>query len=103
MVNAVCPYCREDLRVELTAQFVERVDPAIVNMYSEELERMQKRYSVKGGMFKHTMRMTVGMTKGLQETATRGMLEYPPIVTVLKCMNCGVALSVNLPSSGSSG
>lgn len=83
--------------MEMTAQFVERVDPTVLNLYSEELERMQKRAASQGGM----MKMAAGMAKGMQGTMVRmmqGMVEYPPMVIILKCMNCDAALSVALPS-----
>ncbi|MFW9921238.1 MAG: hypothetical protein ACFFED_16670 [Candidatus Thorarchaeota archaeon] len=95
--KAICPYCKDELRVEMTAQFVERVDPSVLNMYSEELDRMQKRAASQGGM----MKMAAGMAKGMQGTMVRmmqGMVEFPPMITILKCMNCDAALSVALPS-----
>jgi len=82
----------------MTAQFVERVDPSVLNMYSEELDRMQRRAAVQSKM----MRMAAGMAKGMQPTMMRmmqGMVEYPPMVTILKCMSCDAALSVSLPSN----
>ncbi|MBN2228934.1 MAG: hypothetical protein JW779_05010 [Candidatus Thorarchaeota archaeon] len=104
-MTTICPYCREDLRLELTAQFVERVDTAITDLYPEELERLQKRAAIQGGMYGGMMKMAAGMAKGMQSTMIhmmQGIVEYPPIVTILKCMNCGAALSVDMPTSGSS-
>ena len=104
-MNTICPYCNNELRIEMTAQFADKVDPDIVSMYSEELERMQKRASVQGGMFGGMMKMAAGMAKGMQNTMVRmmqGMVEYPPMITILKCMECGAALSLSLPSSGKS-
>ncbi len=84
--------------MEMTAQFVERVDPSVLNLYSEELNRMQKRAATQGGM----MKMAAGMAKGMQGTMVRmmqGMVEFPPMITILKCINCDAALSISLPSN----
>ncbi len=89
----------------MTAQFVDRVDESILTLYAEEFERMQKRASAQGGMFGGMMKMGVGMMKGMQGTMAqmmKGMIEYPPMITILKCMSCDAALSVKFPSSGSS-
>ena len=89
----------------MTAQFVEKVDPSIVSIYSEEIERMQKRPAAQGGMYGGMMKMAAGMAKSMQNTwihGMQGMVEYPPMITILKCMNCGAALSVALPSPNNS-
>ncbi len=104
-MTAICPHCKEDLRVEMTAQFVDRVDPSIVDMYVEELDRMQKRTAAQGGMMGGMMKMAAGMAKSMQGTLVRmmqGMVEHPPMVTILKCMNCGAALALSLPTSNGS-
>ena len=96
--KAICPYCKEELRIEMTAQFVDRVNPSVMEMYSEELNRMQNRASGQGRM----MKMAAGMAKGMQSTmmrAMQGMVEFPPMVTILKCMSCDAALAISLPSN----
>lgn len=98
----LCPYCKDDLRVEMTAQFVDRVDESILAIYSEELERAQNRASAYGGMQGRMMKKAVGMSRDLQSKMMQMTVEYPPMITILKCMSCDAALSVKLPSSGSS-
>ena len=98
----LCPYCKDDLRIEMTAQFVDRVDSSVVDMYSEELERVQKRASAYGGMQGRMMKKAAGMAKGMQSKMMQMRVEYPPMITILKCMSCDAALSVKLPSSSSS-
>ncbi len=100
-----CPYCNERLRIEMTAQFVERVDPDIVKIYSDELERTQKRADAQGGMFGGMMRMAAGMAKsmhGMMLRTMQALIELPPMVMVLRCMECGAALSVEIQSANSS-
>ena len=102
---ALCPYCKDELRVEMTAQFIDRVDESVMSLYTEEFERMQKRAAALGGMQGRMMRMAAGMAKGMQGQAAhmmRGMIEYPPLVTILKCMSCDAVLSIKMQSSGNS-
>ncbi|MDF1540315.1 MAG: hypothetical protein P1Q69_15580 [Candidatus Thorarchaeota archaeon] len=48
------------------------------------------------------MKKAVGMSRDLQSRMMQMTVEYPPMITILKCMSCDAALSVKLPSSGSS-
>jgi hypothetical protein len=98
----LCPYCKDDLRIEMTAQFVEHIDPSMMEIYSEELQRTQKRAAALGGMHGRMMKMAAGMAKGMERTMfqmAKSREEYPPMVTVLRCINCKTALSLKLPSS----
>ena len=49
-MNTVCPHCKEDLKVEMTSQFVDRIDPSIINTYTEEIERLKKQAVFQGGL-----------------------------------------------------
>lgn len=96
-MKTICPFCKEELRVGLKTQFVEKVDSSIIGMYIEEANRKLKRIDLQGllpGAYK-----TEEGVKGLQKNwirVVKGMEEYPPLVTILKCMNCDAALSVTI-------
>ncbi len=101
-MKAICPYCKEELRIEMTAQFVDRVDSSIVDTYAEELDRLQQRAASQGDRM---MRVAAGTAKRMQDTTLhrmQGIAEYPPMIQILKCMNCDAALSVKFPSLSNS-
>lgn len=103
-MKSICPFCQKPLKLEATAQFIDRVDAKIVDLYAEELERMKKRASIQGGLFGGMMNMAAGMAKGMQGTMLKsmeGMIKYPPLAMIVQCMSCGAALSVSLPSQNS--
>ncbi|MBN2152634.1 MAG: hypothetical protein JW839_14365, partial [Candidatus Lokiarchaeota archaeon] len=85
---------------ELTGQFAERVDPALIDMYQASLDRQREMASRMGGFFGGMMGMATKMAQGMQTQLIqqmRLMQEYPPLVMVLKCMNCHAALDLSLP------
>ena len=99
-MNSKCPYCKEDLRIEMTAQFIEKIDPNMLEMYIQRRERIRKAAKDHGGLLGGMMNMAVGMSQGMQglmERTLRIQMEYPPLVSILRCMNCGASLSVKLP------
>lgn len=92
-----CPHCKEELRLALTGRFIDRVNPALADMYLEELERMKRRAAVQGGFFGGMASLGIDMAKGMSGMMVKmyqGMVEHPPMVTVIKCVNCNVALDV---------
>jgi hypothetical protein len=103
-MNSKCPYCKENLSIELTAQIIDKVDPQIIEVYGEYVERTRNVAQNQKGIFGGMMKMAAGMSKGTMRMAERGfqiMIENPPMVRILRCMNCKAALSVILPESSS--
>ena len=103
-MNSKCPYCKEDLRIEMTGQFVEKVDPNMLEMYLQQRERMRNVADEHGGLIGGMMNMAAGMAQGMQglmERTLRIQMKYPPFVSILRCVNCGATLSVKLPQDSS--
>jgi hypothetical protein len=103
-MNTICPYCKAPLQIEVTAQFASQVDPSIVEVYRSNIERMKQIAKTQGGLFGGLMGMGAGVSQSMQGLTTRvfeAMEKYPPMITILRCMSCGAALSVHLPESSS--
>jgi len=99
-MNSKCPYCKEDLKIEMTAQFIEKIDPNILEMYIQRRERIRNAAKEQGGIFRGLLNVAAGMQQGMQglmERTLRIQMKYPPLVSILRCMNCGASLSVKLP------
>lgn len=66
-----------------------------MNLYGEELNRMQKRAAGHGEMVEYMMKWASSTGKGMQDMTIRiiqGIIEYSPMATILKCMNCDAVL-----------
>ena len=103
-MNSKCPYCKENLRIEMTAQFIEKVDPNIGEIITQHRQRMTSAAKDQGGLLGGMMKMAAGMAQGMQGMTDRSvqiMIKSPPMVNILRCMNCGAALSVSLPEKSS--
>ncbi|MFX0100570.1 MAG: hypothetical protein ACFFCS_13430 [Candidatus Hodarchaeota archaeon] len=103
---AICPYCKANpLRIEMTAQFVEVVDPNIIPLAQENIERQRQMAKGMKGFMGGMMGMAAGMAKGMGNMMVNMMeaqLQYPPLVTILKCASCHAALSVKMGGGQSS-
>ena len=81
-----CPYCGEQLRIELTAQIVEQVDPNVMGVYEEFNRRRMSVAQQRGGLFGGMMKMSAGMAQsmmGLSAQYFELIMKSRPMVQIL--------------------
>jgi len=72
----ICPYCKKELRLKLSAQFIAEIDPLFYDVVRAQLQRGPKIF------------------QGFMNSQLEKIGEYPIMIMIIACAECDAALSL---------